>query len=328
MIQRLRRFKTWLKPQVMRFLRLTQLYRLRSPAPAPTRPMWPVWQVEKPDVTKDFDGGSTFHISGWIAYPGKLEKLRIADSSLNAKMPVRTARRPEFRSKYGFPGVQFSAECPLSDVHGKPFLTLAYEADRRPFEIIVPVHTGKVDLQERKATKLARIEKILACPSCRTGLQRAGTSFSCAQCQANYPVKEEHIDFLTEEFKREFNIVPTSNVSANGYDGTAMNEIYRLHDKLILDCGAGFHSEYFENVVNYEIVAYDSTDVLGVGERLPFSDHSFDAVFSFAVLEHVKDPFLCARELMRVLKPGGYFYCEVPFLQPVHGYPHHYYNMT
>ena len=54
----------------------------------------------------------------------------------------------------------------------------------------------------------------------------------------------------------------------------------------------------------------------------------FDAVLSFAVLEHVKDPFACATELCRVLKPGAPLYCQVPFLQPLHGYPHHYYNMT
>jgi hypothetical protein len=29
-----------------------------------------------------------------------------------------------------------------------------------------------------------------------------------------------------------------------------------------------------------------------------------------------------------VLKPGGELMCCVPFLQPLHGYPHHYYNMT
>ena len=31
---------------------------------------------------------------------------------------------------------------------------------------------------------------------------------------------------------------------------------------------------------------------------------------------------------MRVLKSGGKLLCCVPFLAPVHGYPHHYYNMT
>jgi SAM-dependent methyltransferase len=81
-------------------------------------------------------------------------------------------------------------------------------------------------------------------------------------------------------------------------------------------------------VINLEICDLPTTDVMGVGEHLPFRDHSFDAVFSLAVLEHVRDPFACAREIARVLKPGGVLYAAVPFLQPFHGYPDHYYNMT
>jgi len=34
------------------------------------------------------------------------------------------------------------------------------------------------------------------------------------------------------------------------------------------------------------------------------------------------------KEISRVLKKGGTLYCVVPFLQPVHGYPNHFYNMT
>jgi SAM-dependent methyltransferase len=96
----------------------------------------------------------------------------------------------------------------------------------------------------------------------------------------------------------------------------------------VLDCGAGKRPIYFDNVVNFEIAAYETTDVRGVGEVLPFIDDAFDAVLSIAVLEHVKDPFRCAKEISRVLKPGGNLMCCVPFLQPLHGYPHHYYNMT
>ena len=29
-----------------------------------------------------------------------------------------------------------------------------------------------------------------------------------------------------------------------------------------------------------------------------------------------------------MLKPGGTIYLSVPFLQPAHAYPHHYFNMT
>lgn len=135
-------------------------------------------------------------------------------------------------------------------------------------------------------------------------------------------------DFLTDELRAQFNIIDTENVSSNQYDGNAIALIEKHPDGLILDCGAGSRPAYYENVVNFEIVAYPSTDVRGVGEVLPFKDNSFDAVMSSAVLEHVKDPFQCAREIVRVLKPGGDLLCCVPFLQPMHGYPHHYYNMT
>jgi SAM-dependent methyltransferase len=38
---------------------------------------------------------------------------------------------------------------------------------------------------------------------------------------------------------------------------------------------------------------------------LPFRDNSFDAVFSHALLEHLKEPVRASAEMKRVLKPGG-----------------------
>lgn len=136
------------------------------------------------------------------------------------------------------------------------------------------------------------------------------------------------IDFLTDELKRAAGIADTSNVSSNEYDPHLLDMIEQYADGLVLDCGAGLRHRYYANVVNFEIVDYVTTDILGVGEALPFADASFDAVISIAVLEHVRDPFACAREIVRVLKPGGRLVCAVPFLQPLHGFPHHYYNMT
>lgn len=135
-------------------------------------------------------------------------------------------------------------------------------------------------------------------------------------------------DFLTGELKKKFNIVDTDLVSGHHYDPSSLDIINKYKNGWVLDCGAGRRPVYYENVVNFEIVPYDTTDVRGVGEVLPFVDHAFDAVLSVAVLEHVKDPFRCASEIARVLKPGGALICCVPFLQPLHGYPHHYYNMT
>lgn len=162
---------------------------------------------------------------------------------------------------------------------------------------------------DAKQRKLDRIESILSghVPSKRTEL---------------------NIDTLTPQLRDEFGVVDTDNVSANLYDQDSLDLIARFSDGLVLDCGAGLRSHYHSNVVNLEIAAYPSTDVLSVGEVLPFEDDSFDAVLSLNVLEHVRQPFRCASEIARVMKPGAPLYCVVPFLQPLHGYPHHYYNMS
>ncbi len=135
-------------------------------------------------------------------------------------------------------------------------------------------------------------------------------------------------DYTGEERKEKFGFDETEKVSSFFYDQMPLDIINSMPEGLILDCGAGFRPVYYENVVNYEIVPYPTTDVIGFAEDLPFADNSFDAVFSFAVLEHVKLPFQAAREMCRVLKPNGIMAVCAAFLQPRHGYPHHYFNMT
>lgn len=164
-------------------------------------------------------------------------------------------------------------------------------------------------LDEPRAAKMARLRPLLR------------TDMDCVWTNAK-------ADFLTPELRAATAISDTEAVSAHGYDGEASALVEANRDGLVLDCGAGSRPVYYENVVNFEIVDYPSTDVLGVGEALPFVDDAFDAVISVAVLEHVRDPFQCAREIARVLKPGGRLYCCMPFLQPYHGYPHHYFNAT
>jgi SAM-dependent methyltransferase len=169
--------------------------------------------------------------------------------------------------------------------------------------------TAAPSLKEAKAAKRALFKPLL-----RTDMPMRETPACC--------------DFLSAELRARFNIVDTDKVSSCEYDTHVLDLIERQRDGLVLDCGAGKRGIYYPNVVNFEIVAYDTTDVRGVAEVLPFVDGAFDAVISIAVLEHVKDPFKCAAEIARVLKPGGELICCVPFLQPYHGFPHHYYNMT
>lgn len=59
-------------------------------------------------------------------------------------------------------------------------------------------------------------------------------------------------------------------------------------------------------------------DIVADAHRLPFDDASIDIVYSIAVLEHVKKPWVVASEITRILKPGGHVALELPFLNVIH----------
>jgi SAM-dependent methyltransferase len=106
-----------------------------------------------------------------------------------------------------------------------------------------------------------------------------------------------------------------------------------LSGRLVLDFGAGNGAQTLELVkLGCRVVACDidqtDLDILSRylqdnkieavtpvrydGSTLPFVDKHFDAVVSFAVLEHVQDEAKALSEIHRVLKPGGDFLIAVP----------------
>ncbi len=95
----------------------------------------------------------------------------------------------------------------------------------------------------------------------------------------------------------------------------------------ILDLGSGTHRRA-PNVINLEIEATPTVDIVADGHCLPFPDNTFDAVISEAVLEHVRNPQQVVTEIYRVLKPDGYVCAAVPFLQGYHASPHDYQRWT
>lgn len=93
----------------------------------------------------------------------------------------------------------------------------------------------------------------------------------------------------------------------------AFVENFCLGDKKILEIGSG--AGKFQDIVP----DYTGIDIVPDlknlyhkpyisvqdGERYPFEDDSFDAIFSNAVLEHIPDIETALREMARVLKPDG-----------------------
>jgi SAM-dependent methyltransferase len=87
-------------------------------------------------------------------------------------------------------------------------------------------------------------------------------------------------------------------------------------------------ADWVREAVNLEVRAGTGVDVVGDGHELPFLDGSMDAVVAQAVLEHVENPRAVVAEAMRVLRPGGLVYAEIPFLQCYHPHPTDYTRLT
>ncbi len=73
--------------------------------------------------------------------------------------------------------------------------------------------------------------------------------------------------------------------------------------------------------VNLDLVAVPGVDIVASIEALPFVNDSISRIECDAVLEHVQKADAGVREMLRVLKPGGYLHVVVPFCHPLHLYP-------
>lgn len=274
-----------------------------------------------------------FLLSGWIATkkPGSISGL-ILKSTLR-KYVLNTIDRPDVnRAHKNHTVAGFNLPLSVFMVGDETAWEIRFSIDGNACTIPVTFAIAPGVVCTAKNLKEKKLEKIfpyLECPSCHQGsfTQREG-NILCNYCHESFIADGSHVDFLPHAQDEARQHRSPEAISSNDYDLTVLDLIARNKDRLILDNGAGFRYTWYENVINFEINGYPSTDVVGTGETLPFKNDTFDGVISLAVLEHVKNPFRCAEEIIRVLKPGGTLIAAVPFLQPYHGYPDHYYNMT
>jgi SAM-dependent methyltransferase len=300
---------------------------------APSKPFAHV--VDEPQPGREI-AAPFVAIRGWVACSkgSRIESLVLCSSSGDYEHALGLVPRPDVEAVYpnnsvtGFDQVLPSADLPSErvwrvqvTVNGRGYgVPLEFSVSREFLEVF----------RERKRRKLERIRSVLWCPHCQSDRLSASLdkSLQCLACGSFFNMNQNRYDFLTRDLQEKGAVKAAPHVSAHSYDAVARRIIDERPTGLILDAGSGLREAYYPNVVNFEIADYSTTDVLGIGERMPFKTGSFDAAFSLSVLEHVKNPFDCASELIRVLKPGGILYAAVPFLQPFHGYPDHYYNMT
>lgn len=87
-----------------------------------------------------------------------------------------------------------------------------------------------------------------------------------------------------------------------------------------LNVGAG-STRLHPKVLNLDLAPGPNIDCCASVEAIPFPDARFSLVLSQETLEHVRDPFRAVNEVYRVLKAGGTFYCQVPFIIGYHPGP-------
>jgi SAM-dependent methyltransferase len=271
-----------------------------------------------------------FHLRGWMAAKRNIPEI---SALVNGKTShLYRYPRPDVQEHHpAHYTTGFSAFVRLGEIAGSEEIRIELISNGHKLcERTERVTPGAVAAAQRDEE--ARREKrawILPRISC---LRCGGNVNDAAECRVCGTVYERGgmVDCIPPEVRGLSDVEFNGAICSHGYDGDVESVIARAEASggKVLDCGAGLRASIRRSVVTTEIFPYPTTDVLTVNQRLPFKDDVFDAVLSLHVLEHVPDPFRCARELYRVLKPGGTLFAVTPMVVPEHGYPHHFFNPT
>jgi glycosyltransferase involved in cell wall biosynthesis/uncharacterized protein YbaR (Trm112 family) len=215
---------------------------------------------------------------------------------------------------------------------------MAHLGSRHPWlTLISPV--PEVDSEEQDATVAAhgaliapaadglrRLLPLLRCPLSggRLSLAPDGRSLVSEDNNHTWPLREGRpVLYPGMDNPR---VVDDSHLS-NALPDSALALIHATRGQ-VLHLSAGGSVERFEHVIEAEAAIFRHTDLVADVHRLPFADAVFEAVIALNAFEHYRDPKQAAREIMRVLKPGGRVLIRTAFLQPQHEAPWHFYNCT
>lgn len=219
----------------------------------------------------------------------------------------------------------------------------------------------------RPEARVARYQSALRCVQCHTAgqLDAVDETLVCRHCGFSYMLERGVPIMLNSEARAAFDAdfaVEHAAIMLNQYqaaetptrrtwksrligslrppevmlhynpDLTRKSETWDLFmhegsDTRILNVGGG-PFRYSDQELTLNIRPFTNVDCVGDAHSIPFADNTFDTIICVAVLEHVYDPERVVAEMIRVLKPNGRLYAEVPFIFFFHGYPSDYRRYT
>lgn len=189
------------------------------------------------------------------------------------------------------------------------------------------------------------IDASLRCPDCLSTLELEGDAARCGGCGARYASTGGFLDLLGAKSEINATELETQDRVSEHYENAryahAHSRLYHEHtldlltrlvppEGVVLDdgCGNGLMFDHFASgdraarmdrlygidlsagMLGYAKKRFDTVGkpgamVRGDACRLPFADATFDVVYARSMLHHLPDPKAGAREIARVLKPGG-----------------------
>lgn len=267
--------------------------------------------------------GAFVPVRGWVWHPDGVETVEARTSKGKVPAQVRFGRADVFKALGDHPhafhtGFYLEIERQLWDGRAELWVETCRGDWRRFHHLDLTLH------DEAFAEAQERLLSILVCPNCHREI--AQYQPACSECGGTVEWMGEVPSFLGPQPSPLARGEPVSRHAA--LENIVPDYFDVSSGGLFLDAGAGWPPKSRGEVIQLEIERFPSTNVVADGAHLPFRSQTFDGIISHAVMEHVKDPFGYAQELMRVLKPGARFICHSAFLQPVHAYPHHYFNTS
>jgi len=185
--------------------------------------------------------------------------------------------------------------------------------------------------------------RIICCPFCRADLTRKEKSFAC----------ETHglfeIDDSTRPILIETNVYKkneTQHDTGINWLKSFLKQFPKLYytiwhvvcpvmmlmngprmvieklgkNALVADIGSG-PERLGPEFINVDVFPFPQVDIVADATHLPFKDNVLDGAVSESLFEHVPDAALVAREMVRVVRPGGLVYVSAPFIHPYHASP-------
>lgn len=165
---------------------------------------------------------------------------------------------------------------------------------------------------------MSYLEKIFACPRCKTPIKPNDSYGKCFKCNIKYKKIDGIWHFLHFPIKESRNSLLEYNAMHKGYFGGPKDGSYEIlasiargNKTLDIACGEGLIEKLAPETVGVEfsLIALKKAKtngakhlVLADAHALPFRDNAFNIAISSGNLEHFADPQIAIKEMARVSK--------------------------